>query len=103
MCICVHINIKTYKQENNKTLKVVRVTLRQSVLPLSVPLWAAWHTNVELIQRRTMFCFTSIDVGVLHALVAGHDGKSHVILEIKYMHQGSLFFFACFSADNTAL
>ena len=43
MCICVHINIKTYKQENNKTLKVVRVTLRQSVLPLSVPLWAAWQ------------------------------------------------------------
>ena len=75
MCICVHINIKTHKQENNKTLKVVRVTLRQSVLPLSVPLWAAWHTNVELIQRRTMFCFTSIDVGVLHALVAGHDGN----------------------------
>jgi len=75
MCICVHINIKTYQQENNKTLKVVRVTPRQSVLLLSVPLCAAWHTNVELIQRRTKFCFTSIDVGMLHALVAVHDGN----------------------------
>jgi len=73
--ICVYVYIKTYKQENNKTLKVFRVTLRQSVLPLSVPLWAAWHTNVELIQRRTRFCFTCIDVGVLHAIVAGHDGN----------------------------
>lgn len=60
---------------NTKKTIWVCVTLRQSVLSLTVPLWAAWHTNVELIQRRTMFCFTSIDVGVLHALVARHDGN----------------------------
>ena len=64
--------------------KHVRVTLRQSVLPLSVPLWAAWHTNVELIQRRTMFCFTSIDVGVPHALVAGHDGNGKDLCRHTY-------------------
>ena len=67
--------IRAWPPRGKIVQKHVRVTLRQSVLPLSVPLWAAWHTNVELIQGRTMFCFTSIDVGVLHALVAGHDGN----------------------------
>ena len=71
----LYVYMCTYKQENNKTLKVVRVTLRQPVLPLSVPLWTAVHTNVELILRRTKCCFASIDVGMLHALVAGHDGN----------------------------
>lgn len=52
MCICVHINIKTYQQENNKTLKVVRVTpgtlyccyqfhSGQPRIPMSNSLWGA--------------------------------------------------------------
>ena len=52
MCICVHINIKTYQQENNKTLKVVRVTpgtlyccyqshFGQPCIPMSNSLWGA--------------------------------------------------------------
>ena len=48
---------------------------RHSVLLLSVPLWTAVHTNIELTLRRTKCCFASIDVGVLHALVAKHDGN----------------------------
>ena len=70
MCICVHINIKTRKQEN---IESSLCHSRHSVLLLSVPLWTTVHTNVELIQRRTRFCFTSIDVSVLRDLVAGHD------------------------------
>lgn len=52
MCICVHININTYQQENNKTLKVVRVTpgtlyccyqshSGQPCIPISNSLWGA--------------------------------------------------------------
>lgn len=65
---------------------------RHSVLLLSVPLWAAWHTNVELIQRRTRFCFTSIDVGVLHALVAGHDGNGTDLCRHTYSQYANFTF-----------
>ena len=46
-------------------LKQVCITLRQSVLSLSIPLWAAVHINVVLIPGRTKFCVTSTDVDVL--------------------------------------
>lgn len=45
--------------------KLVCVTPEHPVLWLFIPLLAAVHTNVELIQRRTLCCFTSIDVDVL--------------------------------------
>ena len=77
---------------NTKKTIWVGVTLRQSVLSLTVPLWAAWHTNVELIQRRTMFCFTSIDVGVLHALVAGHDSNGADLCRHTYSQYANFTF-----------
>ena len=72
MCTYKHKNMSTWKPEY---IEICSCYSRRFVLLLSVPFWAAVHTNVELIQRRTGFCFTSIDVGVLHALVAGHDGN----------------------------
>ena len=72
MCTYKHKNISTRKQQN---IESCSCHSRHSVLLLSVPLWTAVHTNVELTLRRTKCCFASIDVGMLRALVAGHDGN----------------------------
>ena len=72
MCTYKHKNTSTRKQQN---IESCSCHSRHSVLLLSVPLWTAVHTNVELTLRRTKCCFASIDVGVLRALVAGHDGN----------------------------
>ena len=72
--ICVRVNINTRQHEYKKPIWL-GVILRQSVLSLLIPLRTAAHTNVELTLRRTKCCFASIDVGVLHTLVAGHDGN----------------------------
>ena len=72
MCTYKHKNISTRKQQN---IESCSCHSRHSVLLLSVPLWTAVHTNVELTLRHTKCCFASIDVGVLHALVARHDGN----------------------------
>ena len=99
MCICVHINIKTYKQENNKTLKVVRVTLRQSVLPLSVPLWAAWQRYrsvsphfdlnilfVETYQITLIWYYHTRPLQSLNSEPVNVSGRSQVSLVFSDLH-----------------
>ena len=90
--ICVRVYMNTRQHEYKKKRTRVSVALRQFTLLLSVPLWAACHTNVELTLRRTKCCFASIDVGVLHALVAGHDGNGTDLCRHTYSQNTNFTF-----------